>query len=187
MKRYIVGKGKHRSRWWPRLLFGKVKMSYQITFEKNCWYYEGEDTYPSGVNKLVGFSRGIHLDKVPKWLRKYSNAYRIGYKCDDAGQMFLYEYICNRGEEYRRLIPEINLSQWDPTIIVSFTEKDGEIIIEVFHMNSHKGTTLSRISNYWKGKYLPPKFWFKVGYMLYFYFGGLAVAPWKMTTLWKKI
>lgn len=182
MKQYTVRKGNHRSRWWPKLLLGKVRLAYEITFEKNCWYHEGEDTYPSGVNKLIGFSRGIHLDKVPKWLRWFSNAYRIGYKCDDSGQMFLYEYICNRGEEYYRRIPEINISEWDSSITVTFTEENGEIIVEIIHNAHRRG-----VSNYWKGRYYPPDFWIKIGYMLWFYFGGRAVAPWDMTTLWKKI
>jgi len=173
---YIIRKGKHKSKWCPKFFLSWRKITLTFSFDQSCFY--DRETIP-GVNKLFGLALPFHGEKTlmyfPKFIREYLsrfvNSVVIGWKPNENNTYFeLYKYWDNHGVEKRELMTDgINALKFfiDTTYQLEITNylDVNKIYIQV------KGQEYQVIVK------KPP---LKMGYFLYFYFGGKFRAPHQM-------
>lgn len=169
MEEWVIHKGLHSSlsnfwlRFFPRI--GHKPVTYRFMFLKDDWY-PFKDPDDLDINKLAGFSYGWH----------HKNSVRIGWTpmFSVEGMFTLYFYIYNNGERITKTFANIS----------SGTEYELEISLHnnkvVFDMKQEKSLQSVKADE----NFTLPKT--KIGYFLWFYFGGNKRAPKKMTVYLKK-
>lgn len=175
MKPYIIKKGKHRSGCRLKLFRKWEKIHFSFCFTKSCLYDE-DAIDGEGVSKVFGFSMGLHQENIlkyipTKWLKNklkiYFNAVRIGYKCKSNKRFFLYSYILKEGVEIREPIKDkngVNKMVYPGFILRGkFVNRLNEGKIDLFIDDTSLHISMR----------VTPFLFF---YLLFFYFGGTAVA-----------
>lgn len=150
-----------------RLHYGIKPVTIQFSFDQSCWY-PYKDQEDMDINKLVGFSFGNHHD----------NSVRIGWKpCfDQKGKIELYFYTYNNGKRFFTLFSTVNCNYApegvtnDYQVKISFMNEINYLNFELFKNGqaAHKSSIPFTVPDH------------KLGYWLWFYFGGTKTAPQKM-------
>ena len=169
MDKWVIWKGWHAclSNIFQRLCLrvGTKPITYTFLFLKDNWYpYTDEDDLD--INKLAGFSYGLH----------HKNSIRIGWipSFINQGKFSLCFYIYNNGERYFQAFADINPgTEYKLTISL----KDGKVFFELKSEKSNESVIDSV-------NFVVPKF--KLGYYLWFYFGGNKTAPKRMVVFLNK-
>ena len=170
MEKWTIWKGWHFSlshileRFIPRIGTGPV--TYDFKFPKENWFpYVDKDDLD--ISKLAGFSYGCH----------HKDSIRIGWTPDfhKEGYFILYFYIYNNG--VRKMIKFTGIRALvDYSLTISLLP---EINYVTFDMTNNCGFSPVKASE----MFVVPKT--KIGYFLWFYFGGNKTAP-KDMMVWLK-
>jgi hypothetical protein len=166
---FKINKNKHYSTlldgFKPLFYIGKINKYFEITFNNTCIYDESKLPH-SGINKLIGFTRIHHQEKLPI-LKKYCNSWLLGWRCvyeNDIPKLKLYSYYDINGKEFKtELTGEY---RFDIPIIINVSENNQFVV-----WNIEQGLKSITVFQPIHLKYP------KLGYKLYPYFGGKSVAP----------
>jgi len=169
MAKWKICKGWHfsLSNFWMRFIprIGTCPVTYKFKFPKEDWFpYSDPDDLD--ISKLCGFSYGLH----------HNNSVRIGWTPDfkKEDQFILYFYLYNNGVRITREFSKIN-SDIDYSLTISFDAFE----FVTFDMSNDAGIMPVKASE----KFILPAC--KIGYSLWWYFGGNKTAPKKMV-IWLK-
>lgn len=138
------------------LLNTQDRISYNVTFDSNC-YYSFNDVDDYDVNKLFGFSLGLH----------HKNSARFGWNSLN-GKIQIYAYCYVDG---KRIIKEITSIESGKEYNFTILNKDDKF---VFVITSNNLMELYQVS-------IPKTIEGCCGYMLWPYFGGNKSAPHNMS------
>lgn len=165
MAKWIINKGWHSSlsNFWLRLVpkwnNGKP-VTYKFKMSGDNWYpYKEPDDHD--VNKFFGFSMGLH----------HKDSIRLGWapNFNKRGSFNIYFYLYNNGARFFSRFTKINAdTDYTITISVDF----GYVTFELFDQD---GNSIAKSSERFS---VPDK---KIGYYLWFCFGGNKPAPKEMT------
>ena len=168
MNEWTIWKGWHESlsnickRLLPRI--GTKPVTYTFLFTKENWFpYKDSDDLD--INKLAGYS----------YLNHHKNSVRIGWTpmFNREGYYTLYFYLYNNGQRIMTRFADIAPGT-EYSIKISL--KDDNVIFDLIEKNE--------LIHSAKEKFIIPKW--KIGYYLWFYFGGNKPAPKKMSVFLKK-
>ena len=170
MAKWTICKGWHYSlsNFWMRFIprIGTGPVTYKFNLPKEDWFpYADPDDLD--INKLAGYSYGYHHD----------NSIRIGWtpNFEKEGQFILYFYIYNNGVRTIKKFEVIN-ADTDYSLTISVDEK---IDYVTFSLIYKAGYTPIKDGV----KFVVP--FFKIGYSLWWYFGGNKTAPKEMVIFLK--
>lgn len=165
MDKWTIWKGWHfsLSNIWERFIprIGTGPVTYTFKLPKETWFpYKDPDDLD--INKLAGYSYGYH----------HTNSIRIGWTPDFGreGCFTLYFYIYNNGVRTMKKFTGIKA---DIEYSLTITLVPG-INYVTFDMTSGGGMPPVKASE----TFVVPSF--KLGYSLWWYFGGNKTAPKKM-------
>ena len=153
---FTIKKGKHYSDNFVYKFFHFFNFAsnifYKVTFNQSCKYeLEGEDKYD--INKLIGFSRGLHHKESARFGWRYSSK-------DDCIELFAYCYVS--GNRTYKKICNIELNR---EAILEIAKNKNYYTFRVFQGISTYVFTIDSESK------------FPFGYRLWPYFGGNRKAP----------
>ena len=159
-----IKKGRHYSlsHFFKRMLsiFDNKTRSFDFELFSNCWFEKiEEDDYD--INKLLGYSYGYH----------HRNSIRLGWvpsSVENEFEIYLYRY--EKGFRSFNYLMNVKANEWNNVL---FTEdfKNNRLIVELKSIDEDhdkRSIMKSYSHNY-------PKF--RLGYSLWFYFGGNKTAP----------
>lgn len=153
-KTYKVKKGQHRSGFYFSPVFSPTEIIRTVTFTDSCIYYPTHTQIAEQVNKLFGYSLGYHKD----------NSFRFGWRAnwqDKCIELFAYTYLHkDRYIDYICNLP-LNIPHK-----LSIYRKVDQITYVVGSENNIDHTI-----------YITEPISVEVGYKLFPFFGGKAVAP----------
>jgi hypothetical protein len=169
MEKWTIFKGWHYSlsNFWKRFIpkIGAKPVKYEFNLPIDTWFeYSTPDDLD--INKLFGFS----------FMRHHTNSVRVGWTPDfkKEGQFTLWFYIYNGGIRTIKRFTNIK-ADIDYTLTISFVK---ELNYVSFDMTG--GGVSVKASEIF---FLPSC---KIGYYLWFYFGGNKKAPKEIITWIKK-
>jgi hypothetical protein len=153
---FTIKKGRHHSGNFIYKFFNFFNFTssifYRVTFNQSCKYeIEGEDMYD--INKLVGFSRGLHHKDSARFGWRYSSK-------GDCIELFAYCYVSGN-RTYKKMC-DIELNR---EAVLEISKVKNYYIFRVFHGISTYVFTVDT------------KCKFPIGYSLWPYFGGNLKAP----------
>lgn len=159
MSTYCIPKGWHYSTLMPSFHCGVTSMERYVTFDPSCLYELDKLDCIRDINKLFGFSYGMHK----------SNSFRFGWRCVDGKTIEIFAYVYSAKERKQRLITKVLPGQkclysidYDPkNTICTFVVKPLTTATPYFYIFSTDVTP-------------------SCGYYLYPYFGGDCTAPHEM-------
>lgn len=101
MKTYIIKKGTHSSFRLPKFIWNPKGYKIKFSFTNSCKYVTSDINNQNDINKLFGFSRGIHMlpqnnNLLKKMFGRICNSIRIGWRYNiknDNFEIFKYKYI----------------------------------------------------------------------------------------------
>lgn len=94
MSTYCIMKGWHYSRLMPSPHCGVKSMSRYVTFDKSCIYELDNLDCIKDINKLFGFSYGLHK----------TDSFRFGWRCIDGMTIQIFAYNYSVAERKQRLL-----------------------------------------------------------------------------------
>lgn len=176
MAKWTIHKGFHASfsNFWQRLRlrYGHKPVKVRISFDHSCWF-RFKDNDDLDINKLFGYSMGWH----------HENSVRIGWRPDfnNPGKIELFFYTYNNSKRFFTYFATIDCSAWNDKTMsgvlneyeveIYFMEGINYLVFELFKDgNQIQKSSIPYI--------LPNK---KLGYYLWFYFGGNKTAPQTMS------
>ena len=164
MCKWVIWKGWHfsLSNFWQRFILkiGTKPVTYKFNLPKENWFpYSDPDDLD--INKLAGFSFGWH----------HVNSVRIGWTPEfkKEGWFTLYFYIYNEGIRTMKKFANIKSSE-DYSITISFVEQLKYVSFDM------TGGGLAPVKA--SEVFIIPSF--RIGYTLWWYFGGNKTAPKEM-------
>jgi hypothetical protein len=157
-----IKKGSHYCSGWSLGLLhtGTTIMAHNVVFDTNCLILPGDDTCDRDINKLFGWSYGMHQ----------TNSIRVGWR-SERGAIHLFAYMYMNGTRVTKGIgwtpagTSVPVTAYHDTLL-------GEVVFIVGGFTVGAGSTV-RIT--WTG--CAPC----MGYNLRPYFGGNCSAPADMT------
>jgi len=165
MLKWIIEKGQHYSlsNFWQRFIprIGTSPVSYKFNIPAGTWFpYADPDDLD--INKLAGFSYGYH----------HTNSVRIGWvpNFKKEGTISLYIYNYNKSVRYSCPFIDIDCDK-DYKVEISFNTSQHYVSFEIFDKD---GVHIKKQS----AEFAIPTI--RIGYFLWFYFGGNKTAPKEM-------
>lgn len=180
--------GRHRYNEWikdlpKRLKYGVPKhMHIELVFTNSCVYKEENVPY-SGINKIFGFTMGLHGEKmfgrlfpncVNSFLLGWQPAFDINRKyptLHPANKIDLFTYEDKMGEEVRKKIGSVPINTKITMDMILVEHKDNIATYKVIF----EGISIAIIVRVHTNV--------KLGYYLMPYFGGKSTAPFDMNYL----
>jgi hypothetical protein len=165
MLKWIINKGCHfsLSNFWQRFIpkIGTSPVNYKFNIPKET-YFPYVDPNDLDINKLAGFS----------FLNHHTNSVRIGWvpNFKKENTISLYIYIYNKSIRYSYPFADIDCDK-DYRVEISFNASQHYVSFEIFDEND---VHIKKQS----AEFAIPKF--RIGYFLWFYFGGNKTAPKEM-------
>lgn len=158
-KIFVLKKGKHRSGFFfaPKFIYKSVH-KIQFIIEHDC-YFKPVDNDDLDINKLFGFSFGMH----------HKNSIRLGWRPSSTSsyKMEIFYYLYNKGVRTYHYLCDIDCHKTnDVTITCDYKNNCFDISVV-----TPDGFSIKKQ----KVKFVYPKF--KIGYYLFPYFGGNKTAP----------
>ena len=162
-KPYVIKKGKHYSKLkkgirFPKFNFGKQSFRIEVVFMPECSHLPFNDEDDYDINKLYGFSWGMH----------HTNSYRIGWRSDGKGGIILSNYYYVDG---KRKYEDICTVPTNRNVTIDFEK--GHVCVNTLQDRWTSKVALNMRTGW--------------GYYLYPYFGGNKTAPDTMEILLKEV
>jgi hypothetical protein len=151
----------------PIINTGRIDKKIMALFSNDCIYNETELPSP-GINKLLGFTRIHHQEKIPVF-KNFCNSWLIGWKCslfNKEYKLLFYSYYDYRGEEFRIPINTNHGYNFNKPMNITVFERQDHMSWEISQGMYHDSFTQPI------GLATP-----KIGYHLWPYFGGKSRAP----------
>lgn len=163
-----IKKGRHYTlSYFFRRLFSLFITSRCFDFEfcKNCWFEKiEEDDYD--VNKLLGYSYGYH----------HRNSIRLGWvPAHKKNEFELYLYRYEKGIRKINYLINVNANESYNVLFEEIIEEN-KLIVTIKNLSNNDKTNSQFLLRFFSHQY--PKI--RLGYSLWFYFGGNKTAPQNM-------
>jgi hypothetical protein len=159
MSIYCINKGWHYSTIVPSFHCGVKSMSRYVTFDKSCLYELTNLDCIKDINKLFGFSYGMHKN----------NSMRFGWRCIDGITIQIFAYNYTDRERKQRLLCSVAPGE-KYLFSINYQTEENICTFKVLPLG------LGSPSMYTFSCDVPPA----CGYYLYPYFGGDCAAPHSM-------
>jgi len=158
-KVHTIKEGKHRAnKPRLRLYWNKKRMAYDVLFTNSCLYETKDPKNQKDINKLFGFSFGLH----------HKNSVRFGWRDNGVGKIDLMAYIYRNGKR---------INEWDESIYIETVDVNTPYRMEISVGGGNFMFTVLRDSKIVGATIIKHGKLFPIGYHLNPYFGGDEKAP----------